>query len=30
VIRANRHWLGSRDPDLIFRGEQVTLPPPDE
>ena len=27
VIAANRGWLGERDPDLIFPGEEVTLPP---
>jgi LysM domain len=30
VIAANRGWLGGRDPDLIFPGEEVTLPPVSE
>jgi nucleoid-associated protein YgaU len=27
VVDANRQRLRSRDPDLIYPGEQVTLPP---
>jgi nucleoid-associated protein YgaU len=29
VVDANRHRLRSGDPDLIYPGERVTLPPVD-
>ncbi len=29
VVEANRHGLRSGDPDLIYPGEEITLPPVD-
>jgi len=29
VVDANRHGLRSGDPDLIYPGEEITLPPVD-